>query len=38
MQQVQGNTAGKYEGQRFKAGSAAQPEGCSACFVPVCTE
>ena len=29
-----GSGAGKYAGQLLKAGSAAQPKGCSACFVP----
>ena len=30
-----GSVAGGYEGQPLKAGGAAQPGGCSACFVPV---
>ena len=30
-----GSVAGGYGGQPLKAGSAAQPGGCSACFVPV---
>ena len=29
-----GSVAGGYEGQPLKAGGAAQPGGCSACFVP----
>jgi len=29
-----GTAAGKYAGQPLKAGAAAQPKGCSACFVP----
>ena len=29
-----GNAAGRYAGQPLKAGAAAQPKGCSACFVP----
>ena len=32
---VQGTAAGKYASQLLKAGDAAQPKGCSACFVPV---
>lgn len=30
-----GSAAGGYGGQPLKAGGAAQPGGCSACFVPV---
>lgn len=30
-----GSVAGGYGGQPLKAGGAAQPGGCSACFVPV---
>ena len=33
--EVQGSTAGKYAGRFLKAGSAAQPKGCSTCSVPV---
>ena len=31
---LQGTTAGKYASQRFSASYAAQPKGCSACWVP----
>ena len=30
-----GSVAGGYGGQPLKAGGAAQPGGCSACFVPL---
>ena len=32
---VHGNALGEYASQALKAGDAAQPKGCSACFVPV---
>jgi hypothetical protein len=32
---VQGTAACGYAGKLLKAGDAAQPKGCSACFVPV---